>query len=75
MAIRLTSRVDVEQVKLEKVLKNLEDLQRELIVNVKTAVESIIELEGLYEIRDHIDRLIEDWVDEDIELDDDFLDD
>jgi hypothetical protein len=70
MVIKSLSRDDLIAIKFAKAKKELKVIERELMDNMKTSLSSLLDLESLYEIRNHIDDVILNWKEKDIELDD-----
>jgi len=75
MTIKLVSRETIAREKMDKAVKRLEALQEDIINQIRYAITCLVDLEYLYDMRDFIDGQIENWTDEEIELDDDFFDD
>jgi DNA polymerase III delta subunit len=70
MVIKSLSRDDLISIKFAKARKELKAIERELINSLKDSLESLLDLESLYEIRNHVDDLISTWKDKEIDLDD-----
>jgi len=70
MVIKSLSRDDLISIKFAKARKELKAIERELINSLKESLESLLDLESLYEVRNHIDDLVSTWEDKEIDLDD-----
>ena len=75
MPIMIKNREQYTKITLDRVIKKLEIMQKEVVACVTVALSSLISIDYLYDIRDHIDQLILNWKDEEIELEDEDLDD
>lgn len=70
MVIKSLSRDDLISIKFAKARKELKAIERELIDALKGSLESLLDLESLYEVRNHIDELVANWEEREIDLDD-----
>jgi len=70
MPIIIKNRSQYTKEVVDKIVKQLEDMQQEVIDDVEKALIMLVSVEALYEIRDYIDQLILNWKDEEIELED-----
>jgi hypothetical protein len=70
MTIKVMGKSKIEQCKLDSELKHLEELQENLMDQVKMSINSLIDLDCLYELQKYIEELILDW--EDIEFDEEY---
>jgi len=61
MAIKILSTDEIKTAKFNAVVKEFEELQEEVVEQVKVALDHIIELDYMYEIKNHIDQLLVDW--------------
>jgi len=68
MNILIKTRDQCADTKVTDVIEELERIQRELVDQIKDSISNLVTIETLYEIRDHIDDLVINWVDEEIEL-------
>lgn len=75
MAIKMVSKTVVEQNKLDAARRKLEMIEEEMVVHIKEAINALVDIDHIYMIRDFIDDKIVNWVDEVVELDENFLDD
>ena len=74
MPIIIKNRAQYTKITLDNVINKLETMQKEVVGGVKVALSSLISIEYLYDIREHIDQLILNWEDEEIELEDGDID-
>jgi len=68
MNIVIKTRDQVVEDRVDDVVGELERIERELVDQIKESLENLITIETLYEIRDHIDNLVVNWVEEEVEL-------
>jgi len=61
MAIKILSTDEINTSKYNAIVKEFEELQGEVVEQVKIALDHIIELDYMYEIKNHIDQLLVDW--------------
>ena len=59
---------------LDKAILELENLQEQIVYQLKEALTKFVSIEPLYEIRDYIDELIIEWENEEVDLEEDDLD-
>ncbi len=71
MAIKIMGAKDISQDKINKYLDKLNELNSAVIKQIKTALLSVVDIEHIYDLREYIDDLIEEWQDAEIELEDD----
>lgn len=71
MAIKIMGAKDISQYKINKYLDKLDKLNSAVIKQIKTALLSVVDIEHIYDLREYIDDLIEEWQDVEIELEDD----
>jgi len=70
MPIIIKNRSQYAKEAVDRIVKQLEEMQQEVIESVEKASTMLVSVEALYEIRDYIDQLILNWKDEKIELED-----
>ncbi len=75
MAIKPMSLDEVQEHKMKIELKKMEELQKEVVTNVKIALDHLADLDHLYEIQEFIEDLIANWEEEEIELEEEYEDD
>ena len=77
MAIIVKNMCDITQDKLDRYLDELERLQGEIVEQCKFTFGSLLDLDYIYELRDYLDEIIEDWepIKIDLEYDEDDEDD
>jgi len=75
MVIKSLGKYQIEDYKLNAARKRLIDLERELVEQLKVSLSSLVELEHLQELSELINVLINQWEEQEIELDDDDIDD
>jgi hypothetical protein len=71
MSIIIKNRSQYAEDDLNKTIKELNDMQQEVVSEIEKALTMLISIESLYEIRDYIDKLIVNWQDEEIDLEED----
>ena len=67
MVIKVMSRDEINMSKYNAYIKDLEKLQAETVEYIKNALELLINIDHLYDIRNYIDQLLIDW--QEIEFD------
>jgi len=68
MGIKIKTKEDIAEDKLIDLKNELDRLQNELIDQIKDSISDLASLDVLYDLRDYIENLITNWVDEDIEI-------
>jgi len=69
MAIKILSTNDLKTAKYNAVIKKYEDIQDEMVDHIKNALDHVVDIDYLYDIKNYIDQLLIDWQDQESELD------
>jgi ribosomal protein S13 len=68
MGIKIKTKESISEDRLIDLKNELDRLQNELIDQIKDSISDLASLDVLYDLRDYIENLITNWVDEDIEI-------
>lgn len=70
MVIKIMRGENIRAEKLEKTVQELEELQKEVVEYVKVALSQLITIDHLYDVKNHIDQLLIDWEEPEIDFED-----
>lgn len=70
MAIKVLSRDGVNEYKLDSELQQLKEVEVAMIAQIKKSLSHLTDLDYLYDIQDHIDDLIREWDNKELETED-----
>lgn len=75
MVIKSMSIDEVRDKKFAAELRRMEKLQEELVMQVKFCISQLINIDHVYDIQEHVENIIANWKDPEIEYDEDEEDD
>ena len=75
MVVRVIGPTKITRYRVNAAKKRLKEIEEQLVVELIEGMDSVLEIEHLHDLRDHIDKLIANWEDAIIELSDDDIDD
>jgi len=70
MAIKVLSRDEVNEYKLDSELQQLKEMEVAVVAQIKEALFHLTNIDHLYDIQDRIDDLIREWDDKELETED-----
>ncbi len=70
MAIKVLSRDEVNEYKLDSELQQLKEMEVAVVAQIKEALFHLTNIDYLYDIQDRIDDLIREWDDKELETED-----
>jgi len=71
MAIKIMSRSEIVQNKVDAELKQLKKAQDQLVKEIKTTIGYLVDLDYLHELQEYIEDCIIEWENEEFELEED----
>ncbi len=70
MAIKVLSRDEVNEYKLDSELQQLKEMEVAMVAQMKESLLHLTDLDYLHEIQNYIDDLIREWSDRELETED-----
>ena len=61
MAIKVLNRDELAKYKLDAEFIQLKKLEREVVEQIKLSMKMFVDIESIYELKDHIDNIVSDW--------------